>query len=157
MCFWMGVLCDIYWIIITGYFLYQLGKAKASTEYMDLWKYKWTVLKTHGKICSRISEFYRVCFKSNIKQNLKSFCFCVTVPKIQPASRPAPNRNQGVPSQRADAGKVEELSTQVRNNYRNGFIFCVMCIASLMYGSTCRGCIFGIWVLILKQPSHIIQ
>lgn len=36
-----------------------------------------------------------------------------TVPKIQPAPRAAPNRNQGVPSQRGEAGKVEELHTQL--------------------------------------------
>ncbi|KAJ4430375.1 hypothetical protein ANN_22591, partial [Periplaneta americana] len=35
------------------------------------------------------------------------------VPKIQPATRAAPNRNSGVQNQRGDAGKVEELNTQV--------------------------------------------
>ncbi|XP_069687188.1 microtubule-associated protein RP/EB family member 1 isoform X2 [Periplaneta americana] len=35
------------------------------------------------------------------------------VPKIQPATRAAPNRNSGVQNQRGDAGKVEELNTQL--------------------------------------------
>jgi hypothetical protein len=37
-------------------------------------------------------------------------------------SRPVPNRNQGISNQRGDAGRVEELNTQVRINHRNGFV-----------------------------------
>jgi RP/EB family microtubule-associated protein len=32
---------------------------------------------------------------------------------MNPTSRPVPNRNQGISNQRGDAGKVEELNTQL--------------------------------------------
>ncbi|PNF15956.1 Microtubule-associated protein RP/EB family member 3 [Cryptotermes secundus] len=35
------------------------------------------------------------------------------VPKMNQTSRPVPNRNQGISNQRGDAGKVEELNTQL--------------------------------------------
>jgi len=98
------------------------GILKASVESMGLKKNTKELFGRHWKIC-RFSEFYHVCFTNNIECSWKSFCFCVTVPKIQPAPRPAPNRNQGVPTQRGDAGKVEELNTQVRSSGRMALFF----------------------------------
>jgi hypothetical protein len=69
-----------------------------------------------------VLELCPLCLDCTVKHSLNIFCFYTAVPKMNPTSRPVPNRNQGISSQRGDAGRVEELSTQVSFSYRPGFV-----------------------------------